>query len=74
MVQLALVILLTRHVVELLNDSAFEGDIPWITKTFDEKTKIAFSGPDFPHFIKFGRLRDNDENLDIKEGQLKLSG
>jgi len=75
MIQLAPIIPLTRrHVLELLNGSQFEGDIPCITKTFDEKTKIAFYSPDVSHFIRFGRLNDNDKDLDVKSGQLRLSG
>ena len=75
MVQLAPILLLTRcRVLELLNGSQFEGDIPYITKMFDEKTKIAFGGPDFSHYIRFGRSNDNDKDLDVKGGQLKLSG
>lgn len=74
MIQLAPIVLLTFHVLDLLNGTQFEGDISYISKTFDDKTKPAFGSPDFPHFIKFGRLNDNAKQLGVKAGQLKLSG
>ena len=75
MVQLAPIIWPPRRrVLELLSGSQFGGDIPYVTKAFDEKTKLSFGSPDFPHFIKFGRVNDNAKELGVKAGQLKLLG
>ncbi|PFH47372.1 hypothetical protein AMATHDRAFT_6813 [Amanita thiersii Skay4041] len=49
--------------------------IKLITKVFDTATKLAFRGRiEDPMFIRFGSLADNDEKLNIRRGQLKLSG
>ncbi|KAF8627755.1 hypothetical protein AX17_006121 [Amanita inopinata Kibby_2008] len=51
-----------------------EGDVKIMTKEFDSKTKLFFRRSEDPQFIKFGGLRDNDVEKNIRSGQLKLSG
>jgi len=65
---------LTCNVIELLRGTRFEADIPLITNTFNERTKLAFASPTDSHYIRFGRLNDNAPELNIRAGQLKLSG
>lgn len=41
---------------------------------FDTSTKLRFRSATEPAYIKFGSLRDKDIKVDIKSGQLRLSG
>ncbi len=41
---------------------------------FDKTTKTSFRNSSKPSFIKFGKGSDNDTDLNIKAGGLKLSG
>lgn len=41
---------------------------------FDHTTKLRFRSQDEPVYIKFGTMRDKDLSLDIRSGQMKLSG
>jgi len=58
----------------LLLQSRFSGDISHIEKCFDKSTKLRFRNADEPQYIKFGTLRDKDPNLNIRSGQLKITG
>ena len=49
-------------------------DIDQITDAFDKSTKLVFKDPNEPAFIKFGTWRDADETVNIKFGQLKITG
>ncbi|KAH9485830.1 Heat shock 70 kDa protein 12A [Psilocybe cubensis] len=59
---------------KLLKDSRFAEDVPYITDCFDKTTKLRFRSDDETQFIKFGTIRDKDLALNIRNGQLKLSG
>ncbi|KIK16840.1 hypothetical protein PISMIDRAFT_250101 [Pisolithus microcarpus 441] len=41
---------------------------------FDKTTKLRFSNPNDPSFIRFGTVRDRDLEYNIRSGQLKLPG
>jgi hypothetical protein len=60
--------------VDYLRDSTFSADVDNIVQCFDKTTKLRFRTSDEPQFIKFGGARDNDENCNIRFGQLKLQG
>jgi hypothetical protein len=60
--------------VDYLQESTFLTDLDNIVECFDKTTKLRFRNSDEPQFIKFGRTRDNDENCNIRFGQLKLLG
>lgn len=49
-------------------------DITQMTNEFDKTTKIRFSKPDEPAYVRFGTVRDKDPAFNIKSGQLKLPG
>ncbi|KIM40828.1 hypothetical protein M413DRAFT_27965 [Hebeloma cylindrosporum] len=57
-----------------LENSRFLEDLDDIVECFDQTTKLKFLNPDEPHYIKFGRPRDNDASCDIRFGILKLLG
>jgi hypothetical protein len=59
---------------ELLQNTRFQEDIPFMVEKFDKSTKLAFRDPTDPQYIKFGRARDKDASLGIRAGQLKLEG
>lgn len=59
---------------EYLSDSTYIDDIDHIVRCFDKTTKLRFRDRNDPQFIKFGSTRDNDPDLGIKYGQLKLKG
>ncbi|PPR01390.1 hypothetical protein CVT24_006228 [Panaeolus cyanescens] len=59
---------------EFLHDSAFLDDLDHIMTCFDKTTKLRFRNTEEPCFIKFGSTRDNDEDYNIRYGQLKLKG
>lgn len=48
--------------------------IQQIAKIFDKTTKLGFRSAEDPQYIKFGTRRDNDPELGIRSGQLKLAG
>ncbi|KAF8901894.1 hypothetical protein CPB84DRAFT_909984 [Gymnopilus junonius] len=62
------------YLENLLRDSRFIGDVPYITKCFDKTTKLRFRNTEEAQHIKFGTLRDKDPKLNIRSGQLKLNG
>jgi hypothetical protein len=49
-------------------------DVQHIAECFDKSTKLSFKDPSQPSFIKFGTSRDTDPSVDVKFGQLKMSG
>lgn len=58
----------------LLSDSPFIDDLDHIIRCFDKTTKHRFRDVEETQFIKFGSIRDNDEEFNIRYGQLKLTG
>ncbi|KAJ3492910.1 hypothetical protein NLJ89_g11141 [Agrocybe chaxingu] len=59
---------------KFLEDSEFIEDLDHIIQCFDRTTKLRFKQPDEPQYIKFGSSRDNDQEHNIRFGQLKLAG
>ncbi|KAF8638101.1 hypothetical protein AX17_002441 [Amanita inopinata Kibby_2008] len=61
---------------EKLRRSKFGGaeEIETMTKFFDKTTKPSFKGSSKPYFIRFGRGNDNDPEVDIRSGSIKLVG
>ncbi|KAK0493239.1 hypothetical protein EDD18DRAFT_1181192 [Armillaria luteobubalina] len=57
-----------------LKGSQYEGEVELIADCFDKTTKHRFRNANEPAYIKFGTMRDTDPRLDIRSGQLKLSG
>ena len=59
-----------------LHESRFGGpeEIATMKRFFDKTTKTSFRNASKPSFIKFGKGSDNDPDLNIKAGGLKLSG
>jgi hypothetical protein len=51
-----------------------ESDFEAFTDSFDKGLKINFSEGTRKQFVKFGSLRDNDSQHDVKGGQLMLNG
>ena len=49
-------------------------DLDHIKQCFDKTTKLSFKDPGQVAFVRFGTTRDNDPSLDIRFGQLKISG
>ena len=49
-------------------------DIAQMTNEFDKTTKLRFSNPAEPSYIRFGTVKDRDLAYNIKSGQLKLPG
>ncbi|KAJ7698158.1 hypothetical protein B0H16DRAFT_1668927 [Mycena metata] len=57
-----------------LHGSTYAGDVDHIADCFDKTTKLRFRRTDSWQYIKFGRPSDQDESLNIFNGQLRLSG
>lgn len=49
-------------------------DIIQMKNEFDKTTKLRFSNPSDPSYIRFGTPRDKDPAYNIRSGQLKLPG
>ena len=49
-------------------------DLDYIVDCFDKSTKLRFRSSDEPQFIKFGGMRDNDPDSNIRFSQPKLLG
>lgn len=64
----------TKYLEELLHDTRFMEDVPFISDKFDKSAKLAFRDPNDPQYIKFGSARDRDPDLGIRAGQLRLDG
>ena len=60
--------------LDYLQGSTFLGDVDHILACFDKTTKLRFRDSDEPQYINFGGTRDNDQNFNIRFGQLKLLG
>ncbi|KAJ7511445.1 hypothetical protein B0H11DRAFT_1955126 [Mycena galericulata] len=56
-----------------LENSKYAADIDSIAQIFDTSAKLSFRGEEVS-FIKFGRNKDQDPSLNIRNGQLKISG
>lgn len=59
-----------------LASSAFgnEEDLKLMVESFDKSTKQVFKDEKEPSYIKFGTMKDNDPPVNIRRGQLTLSG
>ncbi|XP_006460477.1 hypothetical protein AGABI2DRAFT_142700 [Agaricus bisporus var. bisporus H97] len=57
-----------------LKDSKFREDIPCMKQYFDKATKYTFRDPRMPQYIRFGSVRDRDDNCKIIAGKLRLEG
>ncbi|KAK7032184.1 hypothetical protein VNI00_013358 [Paramarasmius palmivorus] len=59
-----------------LKDSKYgsDEDVKHITAVFDKSTKHLFRDENSVSFIRFGSARDKDPSVDIKGGQMKISG
>ena len=55
-------------------ESTYIDDLDHIVRCFDKTTKLRFRDRNDPQFIKFGSTRDNDPDVGVKYGQLKLKG
>jgi hypothetical protein len=60
--------------IGFLAESDFLDDLGHIVRCFDKTTKLRFRSADEPQFVKFGSTRDNDEDCNIRYGQLKMAG
>lgn len=63
-----------EHVSSLLKDTDFEDYAPYIVDQFDISAKLMFDDASLPQFIHFGRPKEVDISLGIRNGQLKLTG
>ncbi|KAH6910171.1 hypothetical protein BKA70DRAFT_1399153 [Coprinopsis sp. MPI-PUGE-AT-0042] len=63
-----------EHVRDLLRDTDFEEDTPYIVERFDKSTKLTFKDESLPQYIKFGPFRETDASLGIRHGKLQLPG
>ncbi|KAJ7617593.1 hypothetical protein DFH06DRAFT_1274125 [Mycena polygramma] len=61
-----------QYITEHLADSKFADDVDYIGDAFDTSAKLTFRGDEVS--IKFGTIRDNYPDLNIRYGQLKISG
>lgn len=55
-------------------DFPFVGDVPPMVEIFDTATKLTFRSSTVPAYIKFGCVRNNDRNRDVRNGRLTISG
>jgi hypothetical protein len=60
--------------LDYLQDSTSLADLDHIVGCFDKTTKLRFRNSDEPQYIKFGGAKENDQNYNIRFGQLKLLG
>jgi len=58
----------------MLANSAYLMDIEYIARCFDESAKVRFRDAAGAQYIKFGSTKDNDVDVNIRFGQLKLPG
>ena len=64
----------TLNIIGFLAKSDFLDDLDHIVRCFDKTTKLRFRSADEPQFVKFGSTRDNDDDCNIRYGQLKMTG
>ncbi|KAF9053354.1 hypothetical protein BJ165DRAFT_1447157 [Panaeolus papilionaceus] len=62
------------YLKQLLIDSEYYDNLDDILEAFDNTTKLRFRDPQEPQFVKFGGVGDNDHEVGIRFGQLKLKG
>jgi len=58
----------------MLKDSPFIDELDHIVHCFDRTTKMRFKSQHGSQYIKFGGARDNDPDLNIRAGAIKLEG
>ena len=58
----------------MLANSHYLMDIEYIARCFDESSKVRFRDAEGAQYIKFGSAKDNDVEVNIRFGQLKLPG
>ncbi|KAK0222688.1 hypothetical protein EDD85DRAFT_959945 [Armillaria nabsnona] len=63
-----------EFVEKKLKGSKFSDEVKNIAECFDKTTKLRFRNSGEAAYVKFGSMRDKDPALDIRSGQLKLSG
>ncbi|KAI8977711.1 hypothetical protein BD414DRAFT_538976 [Trametes punicea] len=65
-----------RFLKERLKNSAYgnEEDIKTMLDSFDKFTKLIFKDAKDPAYIKFGSMKCNDPKVNIRRGQLMLTG
>ncbi|KAJ3522838.1 hypothetical protein NMY22_g11713 [Coprinellus aureogranulatus] len=59
---------------DYLKDSPFLDDLEHILRCFDKTTKPRFRSAGEPQYVKFGSTRDNDPQVNVRFGQMKLEG
>ncbi|KAJ6592474.1 hypothetical protein B0H19DRAFT_1245347 [Mycena capillaripes] len=62
-----------EYVEARLGNSKFAGDVDTIVNMFDTSAKLSFRGEEVSS-VRFGRQRDQDASLNIRNGQLKIPG
>ncbi|KAF9526168.1 hypothetical protein CPB83DRAFT_795114 [Crepidotus variabilis] len=63
-----------NFLTQTLAESEFLDDLENIVSCFDQTTKLRFSDDKSPQYIRFGSRKDNDANVGIRFGQMKLEG
>lgn len=63
-----------KFLSNFLSGSKFMDDLDHILRCFETTTKHTFGGTEEAQFIKFGSFRDNEEEFNIRYGQLRLTG
>ena len=63
-----------NHRLDLLANSSYLADLDYIVQCFDNTTKLRFKKAEEPQCVEFGSTRDNDEECNIRSGQLRLEG
>ncbi|KDR69812.1 hypothetical protein GALMADRAFT_910351 [Galerina marginata CBS 339.88] len=58
----------------LLANTRFSEDVDLITERFDNNTKPSFNTDEDDYWIQFAAVREKDPKLNIRSGQLKISG
>ncbi|KAF8652562.1 hypothetical protein AX16_004345 [Volvariella volvacea WC 439] len=59
---------------DFLCDSEYQHSLSQIAECFDKTTKPTFRNLNGPCFIRFGTIRDNDPQFNIRSGKLRLDG
>ncbi|OCH89892.1 hypothetical protein OBBRIDRAFT_879951, partial [Obba rivulosa] len=60
--------------VEKLEGSRYAEDVHEMFREFDRSTKLVFRSRDESSYIKFGSMRDREQEYNIRNGQIMLSG
>ena len=64
----------TNRPSDMLKDSPFINELDHIIHCFDKTAKMRFKNKGGSQYIKFGSPRDNDAELNIRAGVIKLEG